>query len=143
MNNHLQELRPGIHIKEYNQPVCDKLSIAPLLQEFTLSKDTIYVVMNHTDDIVSTVLDQIDPERSGYLFFASEIELNPVNNCMVPTHRLATRDEVNQLKDRHINMETLPVLPILDPIRRWHNFNKNSVIAIERKPNDVYFRRVI
>lgn len=139
----LKNLRPGVSTKEYKSFVYDKLSIAPLLQEFTLSKDTIYVVMNHTDDIVSIVLDQIDPERSGYMFFASEIKLDPVNNCMVPKHRPATRDEVDQLRNRHINMQTLPVLPILDPIRRWHNFSKNSVIAIERKPNDIYFRIVL
>jgi hypothetical protein len=30
---------------------------------------------------------------------------------------------------------------MLDPIRRWHNFPKGSIVAIER-PTGTYFRRV-
>lgn len=101
----------------------------------------VLVFVNHSDDVVDAVLSEVDPRDSGYLFFASELRLNPVDNCMVPPHRVATPEEVQVLNERRIPLGKLPVLRMLDPIRRWHNFPPESVVAIER-PDGTYFRKV-
>jgi DNA-directed RNA polymerase subunit H (RpoH/RPB5) len=103
----------------------------------------VLVFVNHSDDVVDTVLSEVDPRDSGYLFFASELRLNPVDNRMVPPHRVATPEEIQTLNDRRIPLGKLPVLRMLDPIRRWHNFPLGSVVAIERPDSKTYFRRVM
>jgi DNA-directed RNA polymerase subunit H (RpoH/RPB5) len=102
----------------------------------------VLVFANHSDDIVDVVLKEINPKDSGYVFFASELEVDPVNNIMVPTHRIATSSEIRNLKDRRIPIGKLPVLQMLDPIRRWHNFPNGCIVAIERNNREVYFRIV-
>lgn len=101
----------------------------------------ILVFENYSDEIVELALNTIDPLDSGYIFFASEILLDPINNIMVPNHRLATDKEIDNLTSRHIPLEKLPVLRMLDPVRRWHNFKQGSIIAVDRK-DETYFRLV-
>lgn len=103
----------------------------------------ILVVMNHYDEIVDRVLSQINPDESGYVFFASELEIDPINNCMVPKHRMATSEEIDGLIYRKVPLDKLPMLCMLDPIRRWHNFPRGSIVAIDRGVDNVYFRRVV
>jgi DNA-directed RNA polymerase subunit H (RpoH/RPB5) len=127
-----------------------------LAVELLKRKGNILIVINHTDEIVNTVLSKIDPEDSGYIFFASELLLDPLNNYMVPEHRIATSEEIDNLLHNKIPLEKLPIIRMLDPIRRWHNFPRGSVIAILRKAGtrverthestpdtDFYFRRVV
>jgi DNA-directed RNA polymerase subunit H (RpoH/RPB5) len=121
--------------------VDDKSKIAYLSVEMQSRNGAIIVIEKHSDDIVKQVLNDIDPKDSGYLFFASELRLDPLNNTSVPVHRLATRDEVKELIDKHVPVSKLPILRMLDPVRRWHNFDEGSVVAIER-PSGTYFRRV-
>lgn len=62
-------------------------------------KGHILVVINHSDAIVQDFLESMNPEDSGYLFFASELEIDPINSCMVPRHRIATDGEIDGLKN--------------------------------------------
>ena len=103
----------------------------------------ILVIVNHPDDAVNAVLNAMDPDDTGRMFFASELEMDPINNCMVPRHRMVTEGEIDALLERRIPLDKLPILRMLDPIRRWHNFPKGSIVAIERQGGDVYFRRVL
>lgn len=135
--------------------VINSADMAYITVELQKRKENILVVMNHSDEIVKTVLNEMDPEDSGYIFFASELLLDPLNNCMVPTHRIATSEEIDKLLYNKIPLEKLPILKMTDPIRRWHNFPRGSIIAIERnepqselvKTNaideDIFFRRVV
>ena len=60
---------------------------------------------------------------------------------VVPPHRVATPEEIKTLNDRRIPPGKLPVLRMLDPIRRWHGFQEGSIVAIDR-PDGTYFRMV-
>jgi DNA-directed RNA polymerase subunit H (RpoH/RPB5) len=139
----LRSLRKNEHIVEISGVVNDKSKAAYVTVELERrDKNTILIFTRHSEDIVDIVLKEIDIEDSGYIFFASELTIDPINNFMVPKHRLATPEELESLAMRKIPLYKLPVLQMLDPIRRWHNFPKNSVVAIERESNDIYFRRV-
>jgi len=139
----LKSLRKDENILEISGVVNDKSKAAYVTVELERrKKNTILIFTRHSEDIVDIVLKEIDVEDSGYIFFASELTIDPINNLMVPKHRLATHEELKNLEMRKIPLNKLPVLKMLDPIRRWHNFPKNSVVAIERESNDIYFRRV-
>jgi DNA-directed RNA polymerase subunit H (RpoH/RPB5) len=114
-----------------------------VMQKMKEQKDkNILVFVSVSDTVAEQVLSQIDPADSGYVFFPRDIDVNPLNNCMVPCHRLATNEEIQtNLLDRHIPLKKLPTLPMSDPIRRWYNFSKGSVVTIERK-SSLYFRKV-
>lgn len=137
----LINLRCNERVVEHEGLIDDKSKIAYVTVELQKRDGAILVFRNHSDDIVDIVLGGVDPKDSGYLFFASELQIDPVNSCMVHKHRLATAGEINELKDKHIPLDKLPVLVMLDPIRRWHNFSVGSIVAIER-PGGLYFRRV-
>lgn len=121
--------------------VDDKSKIAYVTVELQNRNGAVLVFANHSDDMVDAVLSEIDPSDSGYVFFASELEVDPVNNAMVPPHRYPTQDEVEELARRRIQANKMPVLRMLDPVRRWHNFQLGSVVAIDR-PDGTYFRVV-
>ena len=112
-----------------------------LTEELKGMRGTILVVKDHSDAIVQDFIESMDPEDSGYLFFASELEIDPINSCMVPKHRIATEEEIDSLKKRGVPEGKLPVLRMLDPIRRWHNFPRGKIVAIDR-PEGTYFRIV-
>lgn len=160
----LKTLRPNSAIYIYNKPVYnkddipnlttimyqfdDETDIDTLVKDGTVKiyhkpvqiQDNIIIVKKHSDDIINTVLNEIDETLSSHLFFSSELDIDPTNNCMVPKHRLATQEEISNLKQKKIKISTLPVIKIKDPIRRWHNFPFGSIIAIERE--GLYFRKV-
>ena len=144
----LTEVRKGERITELIREIVSSPDIAYLTVELKERKGNILVVTNHSDEIVKTVLNEINPEDSGYIFFASEILLDPLNNCMVPKHRIATSEEIDKLLCNKIPLDKLPIIRMRDPIRRWHNFPRGSVIAIERThesrtDTNLYFRRVV
>lgn len=138
----LVNLRSKERVLQLEGLVDDKSKTAYVTERVMSRDGAILVFLNHSDDVVDIVLNEIDPHDSGYIFFASELQLDPINNRMVPTHRPATPDEIKQLKDRRIPWKKLPVLRMLDPVRRWHNFPARSVVAIDR-PDGTYFRRVV
>ncbi len=137
----LVNLRNSESIAELDVLIDDKSKTTYVIENVLDRDNKILVFNNHSEDVVSIVLSEIDPRDSGYVFFASELNLDPLNNCMVPTHRLATPQEMSDLQNKHIPKNKLPILRMLDPIRRWHNFPADSVIAIDR-PDGTYFRLV-
>lgn len=140
----LINLRKRENVKLLRDPVDDKSKTGYVTEQLLNRRDgDVLVFANHSEDVVDAVMSEIDPRDSGYLFFASELRLNPVENCMAPPHRTATPEEIQELNDRRIPLDKLPVLRMLDPIRRWHNFPEGSVVAIERPAPETYFRRVM
>jgi DNA-directed RNA polymerase subunit H (RpoH/RPB5) len=137
----LRKIRPTEHLVEYEREIYDKQSIAFLIVEVKQRNGAIIVVKHHSDAVISIVLDEIELDDSGYIFMQSELDIDPINSPMVPHHRLATPEELRRLADRHIPESMLPVLRMKDPVRRWHNFPKGSVVVIERGSGS-YFRRV-
>ncbi len=138
----LTNLRNRERVELMEGMIDDKSKIAYVTEQMLKrGRSAILVFINHSDDVVPTILGEIDPKDSGYVFFASELRLDPLKNCMVPRHRTATKEEIEKLHDRCIPDGKLPVLRMLDPIRRWHNFPVGSIVAIER-PDGTYFRRV-
>ena len=136
----LMLIRPREPIRELTREVTrrgpDTEYLATELQE---RSGYILIVKNHSDAIVRDVLEGMNPEDSGYLFFASELEVDPINSRMVPKHRMATEEEIDGLIERRVPKGKLPVLRMLDPVRRWHNFPGGSIVAIERS-DGTYFR---
>lgn len=137
----LVNLRNLESIAELDVLIDDKSKTTYVIENVLNRNNKILVFNNHSEDVVSIVLSEIDSRDSGYVFFASELNLDPLNNCMVPTHRLATPHEMSDLQKKRISKNKLPILRMLDPIRRWHNFPAESVIAIDR-PDGTYFRLV-
>lgn len=139
----LIKVRKGERITELTREIVSSPDITYLTVELKERRGNILIVVNHSDEIVKTVLNEINPEDSGYIFFASELLLDPLNNCMVPKHRTATSKEIDRLLHNKIPLEKLPIIRMIDPVRRWHNFPRGSTIAIERADNELYFRRVV
>ena len=139
----LKNVRSKERILEYDEPTIEKAHVPYLIVAIKeRANDAIIVVTDHSDDVIDIVLNEIDPAESGYVFFQSELDVDPLNNAMVPKHRRATEDEIETLRLRKIRLSTLPVLKLVDPIRRWWNFAQNEIIAIDRTDGGVYFRRV-
>lgn len=136
----LRSLRSQERIVELDTPLYKKQefdAFAYVRSALTrYEQDCILVFTRHTEDMMDIVLNDIDPEQSGRVFFASELIIDPINNKMVPKHRLATQEELDNLAKRKIPINKLPILRMRDPIRRWYNFPKNSVVAIERSYSD-------
>ena len=142
----LIKVRGKERITELTREVVSNADTAYLTVELQKRRRSILVIKNHSDEIIKTVLSEIDPEDSGYIFFASELLLDPLNNCMVPKHRIATSEEIDKLLHNKIPLEKLPIIRMIDPIRRWHNFPRGSIVAIERtykSRTDSYFRKVV
>ena len=146
--NTLRSLRSQERIVELDYPLYQKPDDAFSYVRSALTRceqDCILVFTQHSEDMKDVILNEIDPEKSGRIFFASELIIDPINNKMVPKHRLATQEELDNLAKRKIPLNKLPILRMLDPIRRWYNFPKNSVVAIERSQSDgfqsIYFRK--
>ena len=138
----LRNIRPREPVRELTGKVIRRADTDYLVSYLAEDrKGHILVVINHSDAIVQDFLESMNPEDSGYLFFASELEVDPINSCMVPRHRIATDGEIDGLKDSRVPESKLPVLRMLDPIRRWHNFPRGSIVAIDR-PDGTYFRIV-
>ena len=140
------KVRKGERITELTREIVSSPDITYLTVELKERRGNILIVMNHSDEIVKTVLNEINPEDSGYIFFASELLLDPLNNYMVPKHRIATNEEIDKLLHNKIPLEKLPIIRMVDPIRRWHNFPRGSIVAIERTDQsrtDLYFRKVV
>lgn len=136
----METLRPDEQIVVIDDENVDPTFVSLKIKE--RKKDTILVFVSVSDDVAEQVLLYINPEDSGYAFFPLDIDVDPLNNNMVPRHRLATDEEMQKhIFDKYIPLRKLPILSMLDPIRRWLNFPKGSVIAIER-PGGLYFRRV-
>lgn len=142
-----QERIVELDIPLYKKPDFDAFSyVRSALTRY--EQDCILVFTRHTEEMMDHILSEIDPEKSGRVFFASELIIDPINNKMVPKHRLATQEELDNLAKRKIPLSKLPILRMLDPIRRWYNFPKNSVVAIERaslghrvSEYNIYFRK--
>ena len=140
------KVRKDERITELIREIVSSPDITYLTVELKERRGNILIVVNHSDEIVKTVLNEINPEDSGYIFFASELLLDPLNNCMVPKHRTATSEEIDKLLHNKIPLEKLPIIRMIDPIRRWHNFPRGSIVAIERTDRsrtDLYFRKVV
>lgn len=138
----LVNLRNKERVKLLHGLVDDKSKTGYVTEQLLNRREgAVLVFVNHSEDVVDAVMSEIDPRDSGYLFFASELRLNPVDNCMVPPHRVAAPEEIKTLNDRRIPPGKLPVLRMLDPIRRWHGFQEGSIVAIDR-PDGTYFRMV-
>ena len=136
----LRRIRPKESIVEYaDRSIADKNDIPFLLIAIKNRNGNIVIVKNHSDEIMAAALKEIDAEDTGHVFFASELSINPLDNVMVPPHRLATSDELDYLQELN---KPLPVLLMTDPIRRWYDFSKNSVVAIDRNDGNTYFRVV-
>lgn len=138
----LVNLRQNERVIVLEGTIDDKSKIAYVTVELQNRDGAILVFVDHSDEVVELVLKEINPCDSGYIFFGSELQVDPVKNQMVPKHRIATKNEWRYLKDKRIPTSKLPVLRMLDPIRRWHNFQQGTVVAIERS-DGVYFRLVV
>lgn len=142
----LKRLRHGEHIQLYTRQLTDKKDVPYLLTEIkNRTQGTILVVTNHAPDIPEMVLSEICGQDSGYVFFQSELQVDPISNRMVPVHRIPTDDELSELARRRITKVQLPVLKMKDPVRRWHNFPLESIVAIDRDDSSskTYWRRVL
>lgn len=137
----LRHLRSTERIEFQDAIIDNKDKTSYVTQKINDRNGAIIIFPNHSDDVVGIVLSSIDPADSGYVFFNSELMLDPVNNKMVPSHRLAIEQEIQDLQSKHVSMHTLPILEMTDPIRRWHNFERGTIVAIDR-PSSTYFRRV-
>lgn len=136
MNTNLQKVRPNELIVEYTEPIYSKDELGNFVSFFELSRteNKIVVVTNYSDKMMDTILKLIKKD-SAYLFFKDELNINPVENCMVPKHESVT-------DDIPYDINRLPILKILDPIRRWQNFKPGSIVKITRSPTNIYYRKV-
>lgn len=138
--NTLIKIRPNETIVTYEDPVTNKNCFPTLFYFMKNNKGSIVIIKNH-NDIAKMLLTEIDKHDSAFVFFQSELDIDPISNNMVPLHRLASEDEKSWLVENNIPFDMLPILLMKDPIRRWYNFPYKSVIYIERK-NKPYFRIV-
>lgn len=135
----LIKLRPSDKIVIHSLPVMEKTDMANLHTYLIENPKSILVVTKYDVGLMNTFLEEVDAINSGYIFFQIELDIDPINNNLVPIHRQATIKEIECLKKKKIPLDKLPVLKMKDPIRRWYNFSVESIIAIERN-DGMYFR---
>jgi DNA-directed RNA polymerase subunit H (RpoH/RPB5) len=76
------------------------------------------------------------------IYGESELYYNPTINALVPTHVIATDDDV-KLLEKKIEIKALPAILVDDPICKWYGFKKGDILKIYRKySNEVYYRLV-
>lgn len=100
----------------FSEEISNKKHIAYIHATLIENNNSIIVVDNCTDEMMEKALEEIDPDKSGYIFFQSEINIDPINNNMTPLHRYATNSEKQMLIDKRIVSTFLPVLKMKDPI---------------------------
>ena len=75
------------------------------------------------------------------IFKVSELQVNITKHRLVPLHRCLSCEEAVELKEC-FNIENLPIIFRTDPISRFYNYKKNSIIEILRKDGTLAYRVV-
>jgi DNA-directed RNA polymerase subunit H (RpoH/RPB5) len=147
--NILREIRNNPQLKGiYTEEVQDKkeLSIVVTMVQTYFNQDGgnnyIIIINGNSSNLLKDLLDLLPTEFYSKVFFADELKICPMDNILVPTHRLATEEEIRNLHKRHILLNTLPIILISDKVARWYGWKVKTIIAIER-PDGIYFRRVV
>jgi len=142
--NILQKLREPTPIDFYHERLHDKHSAGKFLTEISqIAPNKILIILDYTDEIIQKILDD-NAEDCACFFFRHELRISPITSCMVPRHRIATNTEIHMLQNKYgiSKRYMLPILKFTDPVRRWHNFERGKIIAIERTEKETYFRVV-
>lgn len=75
------------------------------------------------------------------LFEADELQFNITKHQLVPKHRLLSHEESQEFKKKYgIN---IPKLLSSDPVARFYDFKKGSIIEITRKNDYISYRIVV
>lgn len=77
------------------------------------------------------------------IFSESEMKFDPTSNRYVPKHEKASQEELDEMENKHIKFEDLPVINAKDPICKWYGFKKGEVIRIDRDYSDEVFYRYV
>jgi DNA-directed RNA polymerase subunit H (RpoH/RPB5) len=136
----LQRIRPNENILLFPEPISEKSHLADLHAALIKHEKSIIIVNECDNSLVDKFMEEVDAATSGYVFFRFELDIDPVNNSLVPLHRYATKEEIDKLHERKIQDSKIPVLQMKDPIRRWYNFPRDTIVTIERENKSVYYR---
>ena len=74
------------------------------------------------------------------LFTEDELQYNITEHVLVPTHKALNKRDCKEFKDKHGSQ--VPVLLRTDPICRFYNFRKGSIIKVTRRNGFVAYRIV-
>jgi len=147
--NILREIRNNPQLKErYTEEIQEKRELSEVLAMvqtyFYQDRDnnSIIIINGNSSSLLKDLLDLLPTEFYSKVFFDDELKRCPIGHVLVPTHRLATEEEIKNLRERHILLKTIPKMLISDIIARWYGWKVKTVIAIERS-DGVYFRRIV
>ena len=65
------------------------------------------------------------------IFLFDELLIDLPRHELVLAHKVVTEDTLKEYLGTHMNKFDLPVLPIYDPVARWYDFPKDSIIFID------------
>ena len=141
MEDTFREIRKNPKINFEHAKISEKsdmINILHLLRES--DENMILVIKGNKKKFLPEMMRIAEKEDYSKFFFRSEIKTCPLKHDLVPRHRLATEEELENLEKRKIPISSLPKIKMEDIIIRWHGW-KHGVIAIERDEG-VYYRRI-
>lgn len=116
----------------------DMINILHLLRED--DENMILIIKGDRQKFLPEMMKIVEKEDYSKFFFFSEIKMCPLKHDLVPKHRLATKEELENLKKRKIPFSSLPKIKMEDIIVRWYGW-KQGIVAIERD-EEIYYRRI-
>jgi len=114
----------------------DMINILHLLRQD--DENMILIIEGDKQKFLPEMMKIVEKEDYSKFFFHSEIKTCPLDHNLVPKHRFATKEELENLKKRNIPLSSLPRIKLQDIIIRWYGW-KSGIIAIERN-EEIYYR---
>lgn len=64
-------------------------------------------------------------------FLFDDLLINLPNHVLVPKHTIISLQQIQQVLGKSFDPKNLPILSVNDPISKWYNFKKDSIIYIQ------------
>jgi len=118
------------------------------IKEDGVDMDTLYIIVSSLPctDLTRKEIRKLGLTKNIEMFIYKHLTLNITKHCLVPNHKLMTKEEeLNLLKTFKIEKNSLPIMKKTDPVAKFYNFPVNSVVRIQRNLNGIqsdYYRRV-
>lgn len=128
----ISEIR-NIHVQVlYDGPEGGSYKERLLLVTSILDRGRILLVDNKAE--YQKILKKLSPSLHCNVFLTESISLCPIDNILVPEHKLV---DLDRLKNMYCNME-YPRILFTDPIAKWNGWYCNSLIEVHRTDGPYY-----
>lgn len=101
----------------------------------------VYEEGKENSNVNSIVATTVETGMNIELFQADDLQYNPIKHILVPKHEGLSAKESKEFRDTY-GAQKLPIILKTDPICRFFDFKKGSVVKITRRDGHVCYRIV-